>query len=159
MRRHLLLSLAALPLLAAGANAQECLHATLEGQAGTMPLVLEIADTPESQATGLMHRTDMPADHGMLFVFQQPGTWPFWMKNTPLPLDIAALDPNGRIQQIHTGVPYSTIEMPFSHPTKTVVELHAGTMARLEALPPQGQIVLHFDAECTLDTSLQKDRK
>ena len=64
-------------------------HAAIFG--GPTPkarITLEIADTPEERQQGLMHRTLLPEDQGMLFVFDEPGQYPFWMKDTPLPLDL-----------------------------------------------------------------------
>ncbi|MBA3592072.1 DUF192 domain-containing protein, partial [Methylibium sp.] len=57
----------------------------------------EVARTPEQRATGLMHRTALGANDGMLFVFDEPGVQCFWMKNTLLPLSIAYLSDDGRI--------------------------------------------------------------
>ena len=58
---------------------------------------VEIAATPEQRQHGLMGRTYLPADGGMLFVFERPGRHCFWMRDTPLPLTIAFIDPAGRI--------------------------------------------------------------
>ena len=49
---------------------------------------VEIADTPEERATGLMFREELAQDRGMLFVFEEDGIHSFWMKNTKIPLDI-----------------------------------------------------------------------
>lgn len=59
-----------------------------------------IADTPEKQEYGLMCRTSLPADEGMLFVFADVTQVPFWMKNTLIPLSIAFIDDRWRIVAI-----------------------------------------------------------
>ncbi|MCS7173447.1 MAG: DUF192 domain-containing protein [Armatimonadetes bacterium] len=61
---------------------------------------VEVADTPESRARGLMFRTHLPEDHGMLFLFESPQRLAFWMKNTLIPLSIAFMDPRWRIVDI-----------------------------------------------------------
>jgi len=58
---------------------------------------VEVAATEQQRQRGLMGRTHLPADGGMLFVFEQPGRHCFWMHDTPLPLSIAFIDSTGRI--------------------------------------------------------------
>ncbi|MDR7521272.1 MAG: DUF192 domain-containing protein [Armatimonadota bacterium] len=61
---------------------------------------VEIARTPEARAQGLMSRTALPEDAGMLFVFEQDGRWGFWMKNTLIPLSIGFIDSRWRLLEI-----------------------------------------------------------
>jgi uncharacterized membrane protein (UPF0127 family) len=67
---------------------------------GTAALHVEVAATPETRARGLMGRTELPADQGMAFVFDQPTTDRFWMKDTLIPLSIAFWDARGRVVAI-----------------------------------------------------------
>ena len=60
--------------------------------AGGMQVQAEIVDTPETIERGLMFRTSLGPNEGMLFVFEQAGFYPFWMKNTLIPLDIIWID-------------------------------------------------------------------
>lgn len=64
---------------------------------GAHSFQVEIAATGQQRSRGLMGRTQLAADGGMLFVFEQPGRHCFWMRNTPLPLSIAFIDSLGRI--------------------------------------------------------------
>ena len=73
---------------------------------GNHQLVVEVADTPGEQVMGLMNRDSLPADRGMIFVFEKPKKAFFWMKNTPLPLDVAFLDSDGVILEIQPLVPF-----------------------------------------------------
>lgn len=68
----------------------------------------EVADTPDKRALGLMHRTFLAPDQGMLFQFPELGYWTFWMKNTKIPLDILWLDHLGTIIHIESNVPICT---------------------------------------------------
>ncbi len=61
---------------------------------------LEVADTPETRATGLSRRPSLPEDAGMLFVFPADGQAAFWMKDTLIPLSIAFISAEGRILEI-----------------------------------------------------------
>ena len=65
----------------------------------------EIADTPATRSIGLMYRTHMAPDRGMLFLFPEAGHWTFWMKNTKMPLDILWLDQDGNIVHRADRVP------------------------------------------------------
>jgi len=89
---------------------------------------VEVASTDSQRAMGLMFREEMAADQGMLFVFEAEGERYFWMKNTPLPLDIVYIAENGKIVSIAADtVPFSTDAIPSGAPAKYVLELNAGT--------------------------------
>jgi uncharacterized protein len=66
---------------------------------------VEHADTTEKRVRGLMFRTNLPKDRGMLFTFAEPQHWTIWMKNTRIPLDIVWLDLHKRIVHIEANVP------------------------------------------------------
>ncbi len=70
-------------------------------------LRVEIADTPSSQARGLMYRKSMPYDAGMVFLFNKPKKLNFWGVNTYIPLDIAFVDDNNHIVKISRIDPHS----------------------------------------------------
>ncbi len=98
---------------------------------------VEVATTPAEQARGLMNRASMPPDHGMLFVF--PGARPrtFWMKNTLIPLDMLFFDANRRLVAIQRDAQPCTADpcrlYPSDVPARYVLELNAGTAARIGA--------------------------
>ncbi len=75
---------------------------------GGKTLTAEVAESTDAQQAGLMFRRELPADHGMLFVFGMQRQASFWMKNTYLPLDIAYLDREGVILEIHPLEPLDT---------------------------------------------------
>lgn len=64
---------------------------------------VEIADTPKTREIWLMNRTSLEKDRGMLFVFQAPGIFAFWMKNTLIPLDMLRMDQNYKIVYIQNS--------------------------------------------------------
>jgi len=81
--------------------------------AGTIPVTFgkstlncEIAATEAEREHGLMFRRDLPADRGMIFVFDEPHAAQFWMKNTPLPLSIAFLDQDKKVLNVDEMAPY-----------------------------------------------------
>jgi uncharacterized protein len=74
---------------------------TIEASGGeSVEVRVEIADEPEEQVTGLMNRTALGEDRGMLFVFPSEEDRSFWMKDTLIPLSIAYMDSEGRIVDI-----------------------------------------------------------
>ncbi|MFO7542160.1 MAG: DUF192 domain-containing protein [Thiobacillus sp.] len=97
------LALAAL-LSTACATASEAHHTLTVG--GHL-FKVEIAATPNARERGLMERARLPADGGMLFVFEHAARHCFWMHNTPLPLSIAFVDEQGRIAHLADMQPHS----------------------------------------------------
>ena len=72
---------------------------------GNAAFVVEVASNDAQRMRGLMFREAMPADHGMLFVFEQELPLSFWMKNTRLPLDMLYFDRTARLVSIQSNVP------------------------------------------------------
>ncbi len=99
---------------------------------GTM-IDVEIADTAGARERGLMGRTSLAAGTGMLFVFDAPGFYPFWMKDTLVALDILWLDRHGRIVTLRRDAPPCAAEpCPMYAPRRDalyVLEVAAGTCA------------------------------
>jgi uncharacterized membrane protein (UPF0127 family) len=81
---------------------------------------VEIADEPETRAQGLMYRDHLAADAGMLFFFEEPGEYPFWMKNTRIPLDMIWIDSERRIVHIKENVPPCRIADCPSYPPNAI---------------------------------------
>jgi uncharacterized membrane protein (UPF0127 family) len=86
----------------------------------------EIARTPDERATGLMFRETMPANDGMLFVFAEPATQCFWMKNTFVPLSTAFLADDGSIVNIADMQPRALDSHCSSKPVRYVLEMNQG---------------------------------
>jgi uncharacterized protein len=101
-----------------------------------LPFRVELADTPEAQARGLMYRTEMGDFEGMLFPSVIPEPRSFWMKNTPLSLDIIFVGADGRILNIAANtVPYSLESVSSQGYASAVLELRAGRAAQLGIVP------------------------
>jgi uncharacterized membrane protein (UPF0127 family) len=90
----------------------------------------EIAATDASRAYGLMNRTSLPENHGMLFVYDEPSSVCFWMKNTPLPLSIAFIDATGRIVTLADMPPFSLDSHCPAEPALYALEMEQGWFAR-----------------------------
>ena len=97
---------------------------------GERSFSIEVADDEPEREAGLMYRDDMPSDHGMLFVFEETRDVNFWMKNTPMPLDLIFVGQDGRIRAIKKGEPQSEAIISPGEPVRFVLELKAGTAAR-----------------------------
>lgn len=92
-----------------------------------------VADTQKARETGLMGMQNINEDEGMLFVYETPGEYPFWMKNTPMQLDILFISSDMRITSIQTMEP--CVEEPcklYSPPSAIlyVIEVKGGFAAR-----------------------------
>ncbi len=108
---------------------------TFSIESGEVEFDCEVADTQSERALGLMNRESLPADEGMLFLFDEPANLTFWMKNTLIPLDIIFIDENGQVINIEQalpepGVPDNELTRYSSgRPAEWVVELNIGTCA------------------------------
>ncbi|MCA0047545.1 DUF192 domain-containing protein [Mesorhizobium sp. B283B1A] len=99
-------------------------------KSGERSFSIEVADNEAEREAGLMFREDMADDHGMLFVFDETREVNFWMKNTPMPLDLIFVGQDGRIRAIEEGEPQSEAIVSPGEPVRFVLELKAGTAAR-----------------------------
>ena len=95
---------------------------------------LEVARTEPERSRGLMYRTSLPEQAGMIFLFERPGVYPFWMKNTLIALDLFWTDTSGRIVWIAESVPPCTADPCPEYPPKAVaqyvIETNAGFAKR-----------------------------
>ncbi|MBT8060728.1 MAG: DUF192 domain-containing protein [Gammaproteobacteria bacterium] len=139
--RHLTLLLAV--LLCSSCSAGDP-YVVLKGERFSV----ELAETREKQALGLMFRDSLPNDHGMLFIFPVESMQSFWMKNTRIPLDIFYFDEELRLVNVAENArPCRTPRCPgypSTGPAKYVLELNAGKAAELGA--GAGDVLeLHLD--------------
>lgn len=106
---------------------------TIRTDKASLPFQVKIANTPSTRAQGLQYVRTIPDNGGMLFVFARNTQATFWMKNTPLSLDIIFIDKQGIIKKIipHT-VPYSTAHLKSDVPVSYVLEVKAGTAQSLD---------------------------
>ena len=92
---------------------------------------VEVADNARSKSIGLMYRSTLPANQGMLLLNEKPQRLNIWMKNTFIPLDIIYIDAKGYIVNIvENAQPESTNVMPSDGRVKAVLELNAGQVQK-----------------------------
>jgi uncharacterized membrane protein (UPF0127 family) len=121
---------------AAGSPAATVEPLTVVTAKGRFPLKVEVVATPEGWQRGLMGRTALAADAGMLFDYGRPREVTMWMKNTPLSLDMVFVGADGRVVRVAERTePYSEALIPSFQPVLAVLEVAAGTAARLGIAP------------------------
>ncbi|QIL43966.1 DUF192 domain-containing protein [Acidovorax sp. HDW3] len=98
--------------------------------AGMYRIDAQVASAPREREVGLMFRREMPAQEGMLFVFEQPGVQCFWMKNTLLPLTAAFVADDGRIVNLADMKPRSEDSHCSAEPVRYVLEMNQGWFAK-----------------------------
>jgi uncharacterized membrane protein (UPF0127 family) len=102
---------------------------------------VELAETAEQRARGLMFRTELADDAGMLFAYDRPDSISMWMKNTLIPLDMLFVDEDGTISRIEAWTaPLSLEIIPSGGPVWAVLELKGGITERL-GIEPDDRIV------------------
>jgi uncharacterized membrane protein (UPF0127 family) len=92
-------------------------------------ILAEVADTPADRDRGLMFRTALPSDHGMLFVFPNDARYCMWMRNTYVPLSVAFLDRHGRVINTDEMAPQTDASHCAAGPARYVLEMPAGWFA------------------------------
>ena len=118
-------------------SGQECLEPKLNPETGdpvrianltvgTLAVKAEIADTPRLRESGLMNRKCLPENYGMLFVYGDEAFRSFWMRNTPISLDIAFLDRSGVLINILTMDPQTDENYASTAPAMFALEMEGG---------------------------------
>lgn len=100
---------------------------------------VEVAATPHERAQGLMGRTYLATDGGMLFVFNRPGRHCFWMRDTPLPLSIAFIDATGDIIRLADMEPRTETPHCPSTDIRYALEVRQGEFQR-RGIRPHAQV-------------------
>ncbi|HEX6173849.1 MAG TPA: DUF192 domain-containing protein [Candidatus Binatia bacterium] len=104
---------------------------TIETANGAISFQVEIAATPEKREVGLMYRRELPPNYGMLFIFPGERVNSFWMKNTPIPLDMIFISRERKIVGIvHETAPFSLDGRSVSVPSQYVLEINGGLSRR-----------------------------
>ena len=123
MRLFALLALAAAPALA-----QQPLP-IVQLNAGMHLIRAEVAADYASRMTGLMHRSSMPSNVGMLFIFDDDQRQCMWMKNTLIPLSVAFIDEKGTVINIEDMAPQTEDSHCASRPSRYALEMNRGWFA------------------------------
>lgn len=138
LRRLWVWGLVALALLSAPAVADNAVTfpasslKVVAASGRTHSFTVELAESPDQLARGLMFREKMADDAGMLFNFGRSRPVSMWMKNTLIGLDMLFIDETGRVVGIHErAVPHSEAVISSPGPVKAVLEINAGLAARL----------------------------
>ncbi|MBS3073357.1 DUF192 domain-containing protein [Candidatus Pacearchaeota archaeon] len=104
------------------------------GDKQILEIKAEVADTIWKQAIGLMNRTNLPEDQGMLFIFDSERKREFWMKNTIIPLDMIFLDKDFKIVNIiKNAQPCKSLDCEFyssTGPARYVIEINGGLSSK-----------------------------
>lgn len=123
VERHAVSGLAVIPLMVTHGKVRHAFR-------------VEVAASRLEQAKGLMFRTALGPDEGMIFPFDPPRMASFWMRNTVIPLDIIFIGPDRRIVNIAANAtPYSEEQRESIAPAAAVLELRGGRAAELRLAP------------------------
>jgi len=105
---------------------------SLRGDWGSVDFEVEVADTDETRARGLMFRRSLPRFSGMIFVYDRPIRARFWMKNTYIPLDMLFIDPNGVVKKIYRMAEPESLDVIDGGPgIQMILEINGGLSDQL----------------------------
>lgn len=134
--QSLLAALAILALSVGQAFAAPLERVTIQTTGGVRTFQVEVVDTPETRARGLMFRKSLPRSQGMLFDFKTEQPAGFWMENTYIPLDIIFIRADGSIESIAANAtPLSRQVLESRGPVLGVLEINGGLAAELGIRP------------------------
>ena len=103
---------------------------------GDYPFSVEVVDTPESRAKGLMFRQTLAANAGMLFDFKETRETAFWMRNTFIPLDMIFITRDGEVKTVHVNaIPQDPTAIPSEVPVQFVLEIPGGRSVEIGLKP------------------------
>lgn len=123
LRTLIIVFFVALPISACSDETRLVVHT----QTGDYPFTVEIADTEELRAKGLMYRQELAPDAGMLFDFQEERHVSFWMRNTYIPLDMIFIAADGTVRRVHVNAkPHDITSIPSNAPVRFVLEIPGG---------------------------------
>ena len=115
---------------------------TILTASGPRKFTVEVARSPAERSRGLMYRTELPLDRGMLFDFGHEQPVSMWMRNTLIPLDMLFIDEAGEVRKIAAETePLSLESIASDQPVRAVLELKGGTTRLLNIQP--GDRVVH----------------
>ena len=122
--------------IASSANAQLNIGLrTIQMKVGIYSIQAEVADNPDLREVGLMNRTSLPTNSGMLFIFEQKAGNCFWMKNTKLPLSIAFIADDGKIVNIEEMQADTTNNHCPKAPIRYALEMNKGWFSERAIVP------------------------
>ena len=128
----LVVAMVALPLAACSDEGKLTLHS----DTGDHVFNVEVVDTPESRAKGLMFVQELADDAGMLFDFKEERPVSFWMRNTFIPLDMIFVDAAGVVKTIHVNAkPQDPTSIPSNVPVQFVLEIPGGRSVEIGLKP------------------------
>lgn len=105
---------------------------TIQSSTGEHKFTVEVVDTPESRAQGLMYRQELGDDAGMLFDFLEERPVSFWMRNTFIPLDMIFITADGVVSNIHVNArPHDPTGIPSDGAVQFVLEIPGGRSVEL----------------------------
>lgn len=114
---------------------------TIKGHHPDRVFKVWVAGNDARREQGLMYVKSLPADQGMLFVFEQAEILTFWMKNTFIPLDLLYIGTDGRVVRIaENAVPFSLAAIPSGKPANEVLEIAGGLSRSLQLV--EGDLVV-----------------
>lgn len=140
--RSFLAAVAATFLMLVGSALADDTQLTIVSAAGEHGFTVEVVDTDQTRAQGLMWRQSLAPDAGMLFDFQASRPVSFWMRNTLIPLDLLFIRQDGTIANIHVGAkPLDETSLPSDGPVGFVLEIPGGRSVELGIVA--GDKVIH----------------